>query len=509
MEMPHNMKRERTTLINSLILEEAGMTMGLAIIMIVLIGVMGAGLLTFVRSDLEAVVEVNQGQRGLEWAEAGVEAAKMQLSMNANGELYNGSGGDLDGDGSNTADSEWSYQNSDGSAGSGKTINLDGAENRVNVKIQYLKPAAEDETKLPDFAPEALPPGETRYPGNRDYFKITAQGTARDANRRVEAIYYTREIGFPAAYFASGNIDFGGNAFSIGNVSVFSRGEMIDVRGDNIIGCDTIYGNWNRPPWNNKGRNASTTTCKRTDGTEFIGYPTGLGAEGKITYKSGDTRLGSTDYAGDGSTNPKFVPNTWESTGGTQGPNDISYPFNPDPDTQVDLETLRAIAASGQNGSKLVKKGANGSHDIDDFPTNSNANTVYYVEFSKADGTFANSDGTGIAKGEVTYSSNPDLNSTNGTIVIVNGDLRMSPSSKTDFRGAIIIRDPVDGDSIVPEYYNKGKFDLQGFVNVEGTITIQGNADSVTPDYVKNVRRAGTYTVERWSWRECYSTACN
>ena len=40
---------------------------------------MGAGLLTFVCSDLEAVVEVNQGQRALSLADVGVQAARRQL----------------------------------------------------------------------------------------------------------------------------------------------------------------------------------------------------------------------------------------------------------------------------------------------------------------------------------------------------------------------------------------------------------------------------------------------
>ena len=44
--------------------EESGMTMGLAIIMILLLGVMGAGLLTFVSRDLNTVIEENRG-RGL------------------------------------------------------------------------------------------------------------------------------------------------------------------------------------------------------------------------------------------------------------------------------------------------------------------------------------------------------------------------------------------------------------------------------------------------------------
>ena len=52
--------------------DESGVALGLAVIMIVVVGVMGAGLLTFVRSDLEAVVEVNEGQRALSLADAGV-----------------------------------------------------------------------------------------------------------------------------------------------------------------------------------------------------------------------------------------------------------------------------------------------------------------------------------------------------------------------------------------------------------------------------------------------------
>src|SRR3712207_5176053 len=59
--------------------DESGMTMGLVVIMIVLIGVMGAGLLTFVQRDLAAVVEVNKGQKAFEMADAGVQLAKRQL----------------------------------------------------------------------------------------------------------------------------------------------------------------------------------------------------------------------------------------------------------------------------------------------------------------------------------------------------------------------------------------------------------------------------------------------
>jgi type II secretory pathway component PulK len=60
--------------------EERGMVLGLAIIIVVVIGVMGAGLLTFVSADLQAVVTVNRGEQAFQLAEAGVEVARAHLA---------------------------------------------------------------------------------------------------------------------------------------------------------------------------------------------------------------------------------------------------------------------------------------------------------------------------------------------------------------------------------------------------------------------------------------------
>ena len=60
--------------------DESGVTMGLVVIMIVLIGVMGAGLLTFTSRQLASVVEVSQGQRALEAADAGLQVARQHLA---------------------------------------------------------------------------------------------------------------------------------------------------------------------------------------------------------------------------------------------------------------------------------------------------------------------------------------------------------------------------------------------------------------------------------------------
>jgi len=60
--------------------EERGMVLGLAIIIVLVVGVMGAGLLTFVSADLQSIVAVNRGEQALQLAEAGIEVAKSHLA---------------------------------------------------------------------------------------------------------------------------------------------------------------------------------------------------------------------------------------------------------------------------------------------------------------------------------------------------------------------------------------------------------------------------------------------
>jgi Tfp pilus assembly protein PilX len=67
-------------MIRRLLPEERGMALGLAIIVVVIVGVMGAGFLTLVATDLEAVLAVNRGEQAFELAEAGIEVAKAHLA---------------------------------------------------------------------------------------------------------------------------------------------------------------------------------------------------------------------------------------------------------------------------------------------------------------------------------------------------------------------------------------------------------------------------------------------
>lgn len=67
-------------MIPRLLPEQRGMALGLAIIVVVIVGVMGAGLMTIVATDLEALVAVNRGEQAFELAEAGIELAKAHLA---------------------------------------------------------------------------------------------------------------------------------------------------------------------------------------------------------------------------------------------------------------------------------------------------------------------------------------------------------------------------------------------------------------------------------------------
>ena len=140
--------------------DESGITMALAIIMIVLIGVMGAGLLTFVSRDLNTVVEENRGQRAFEMADAGINVANRQLTAdcgsNANCQAnYN--------DTSSTVfvgaeDNKWS------AAKGGLTLNdldgLPGTSDNVNIQIRAT---------------------------NTFSFTVTATGNYGGAKRKIEA----------------------------------------------------------------------------------------------------------------------------------------------------------------------------------------------------------------------------------------------------------------------------------------------------------------------------------
>src|SRR5215207_1528467 len=266
--------------------EEAGITMALTVVMIVLISVMGAGLLVFIQRDLNSVIEVNRGQKASEAAEAGVQAAKRQVLASSFPSQYNYTS--LPPSFSpDPANSEWAFNSASAPCGGlpsgpGKCITT--AEGDTRVTIRYLPPptstSGTGSRNDPKYAPENSTTGlGTDYPDKRDYFRIDSEGYSGGTYRKIQAIYVTGDLGLPLAYFATKNIELG--PITINNISLFAKGNITGMGSGVLTGTDGAYGDWLKPGYNDKARLARS-------GTGFVGSPlssaTGAAAEGTISY---------------------------------------------------------------------------------------------------------------------------------------------------------------------------------------------------------------------------------
>lgn len=552
----------------NLVRDEAGMTMGLVVIMIVLIGVMGAGLLTFVSKDLESVIEVNQGQRAQETADVGVDAAKRHLAVvDSKPSSY---------DSLVTAGNSSWYDDS-----TPKVLTFEGEE--VTVRIRYLTPSApsinQSQARSPNNAPEELPiygsdacndangdgvdddlglPGDVDacdYPNNRNYFRVTVGGDSGNALRQVQAIYVSQNFDFPIAYFGTRDINFNGNATSVSGMSLFAGRYVSNLRHDNITGSDQAYGNWAVNPFTGapNAYNAvprtdlsgnSTTAVARAAGVAALGNTSGsatcpVSTQGGVSYdptsqnsSQKDGTAGTdqkyrfrdldrdTDFRCTGSTltssgRPDFRANTWGDRA-NQPSTSVTFPFDTTNSAEDD-EILATLKAKAQDQGLYTRRAPGSSFTIDDnggdtprYPADSDlTDTVMFVEF--ASGT----DAVPVygAKGAVNYKANSSDtdNLVKGTIVVVNGDFGTS-SSADDFQGAIVIRDPNDTDnnleSNVMKYENGGSLNTEGILNVEGDISLGGTVDGFLPAALAS-GLPGLSKVSLWSWRECYNTTCS
>jgi hypothetical protein len=198
--------------------DESGMTMVLAIIMIVLLGVMGAGLLTFADRDLNTVAEQNRGQKAFEVADAGIGVAKSQLTSECAGNInciwYYDGFEDVVGQ----EDKQWTQING------GVTLNdLDGDNNATTVDSVTVT---------------------IDYSHSRGDFKVISTGTYGESTRKIEAIlkgvggsFGGAGIGHPL-YYSPSNITIEGDPVAaIGNdqsrrielsgMSMFTKGDII------------------------------------------------------------------------------------------------------------------------------------------------------------------------------------------------------------------------------------------------------------------------------------------
>lgn len=502
--------------------EEKGMTMGLVVIMIVLIGVMGAGLLTFVQRDLENVVEVNRGQKAIEVSDAGIQAAKRRLLIRAQPFKYNDPltatfPEDATAIGAND---EWAF-NSGASpcgalpAGPGKCITT--SEGSVRVQIRYLPPGTRSDRR---FAPEELPAGLTGFPNGRRYFGVEADGVFNGARRKVQAILVAEDLGIPKAYFATRDIDFAGTADAT-DVSFFARGNITGIRCNTIAGVDNAYGDWRTDP--------ATNAPNRYNAIERVGKSpesnaraAGVAAQGSITYAPGGAGCGGgfatqqknnpaettdryrkLDFDNDSSSpvaGPKFCVSgvsgcpTWANP--SDQPNTaITYPFNPN--KNIDQDFLISVAQE-QGNYVTMAGGSTASPNVDESNFNQQVNdplaSVYVVEF------------TGSQKGRLTYQASTCLS---GIILVINGDFETNPGGGAGgcFRGIVSVqrKTPLLATEVLT-YKDTGSFDLDGFVNIDGKMDLAG---SVSPNLGADVlNMPGFHSVEVWSWRECYNANC-
>jgi hypothetical protein len=296
--------------------DESGMTLGLAMMMILLMSVMGAGLLTFVSRDLNVLLEDNRAQRAFEVADAGVGAAGRQLAANVVREDYDG-----DGAGNCGADDiQWSALRCDDP--DGLTLNdLDGdgdPKDSVTVTIEYKAETA----------------------GFPEHFLVISEGTYGVAKRKIETIFKGVElatgggggIGHPLYYtpsdiriektrpnstvatvqlnaismFTAGDILIEGVTDPLSFVTEYeSPGNTLSIPNADDELCD-----WNSDtplhncfedatgPWNTVGRDIT-----KTNGTTVDFQEPGFAAEGKICGFSALTPkgvCGDSESAADG-----------------------------------------------------------------------------------------------------------------------------------------------------------------------------------------------------------------
>ena len=264
-----------------LVKDEAGMTMALAIIMIVLLGVMGAGLLTFVSRDLNTVVEENRGQRAFEMTDAGVAAAKRQLISDCVGATattcsahYN----DLDATGD---DFEWSSAKGGLNLGDLDGDGAGGTPDNVNVKISAI---------------------------DSNHFRVISTGTYGVATRKIEAMF---EGGAGGGGGGGGNVTFPtgwtpssilvkGPDVHLNAMSLFAGGNIIIDGVTNETQCTTTT--TGRPP-----RETTTTTCTNPWTNFQNEYDSNGGTIGTIS--------GTADRLGDWDSRNLNPSGTWNIVG--------------------------------------------------------------------------------------------------------------------------------------------------------------------------------------------------
>jgi hypothetical protein len=473
--------------------DETGVALGLAVIMIVLIGVMGAGLLVFVRNDLEAVVEVNQGQRAMDIADAGAQAAKAQLlgdNVPAHydvdsliSQIFHDPDCNIDASDvtetieRNPPTENWSPE------GPGQTRSFAGDQFNVTIRWMTPLPLAPSECRAPRTSVTGILPGGT------EYFKVISTGRYKNATRRVETIYETYDLNVPKAYYTPGPLTISGTAcidsvslFSLSNVTFNGNGGCSS--GGHIQGTDRAYGDWNDPPLDK----FNTTGRKNT-----LGFPVtdaGVGTAGVIT---GSPREGTRDF--DATTTPRFVQ---APSANPQSPSEITFPF--DLGSQPDANRLCDEAKAQGNYEEYT---TTGNKSLTSWPANSSYTTVVCKVFKNTNSSnklIWDVGGNVNLSAPYTGCRGPIQK---GTLVIRGGNFS-TKSNTALFQGVVVVRgaEGMEGTDLGSSS-DTGNTCLDGFVNATSEIKIAG---TVRPSSsLETLNRPGFYGVRTWSWRELYS----
>jgi hypothetical protein len=482
--------------------DETGMALGLAVIMIVLIGVMGAGLLVFVRNDLDAVVEVNQGHRAMDLADAGTQAAKAQLladNIPAHydvdsllSQVFNDPRCNIDSSDATRAAGELIAGNPSAENWSpelgGQTRTFAGGQFNVTIRWMTPLPLAPSDCRAPRTSLTGILPGGT------EYFKVVSTGTYGNAKRKVEVIYETYDLHVPKAYYTPGPITVSGTAcidsvslFSLSSVTFNGNGGCRNALGllmnSHMKGQDRAYGDWNDPPLDK---------FNKTGRRDALGVPVtdaGVGAVGTI---SGSTRKGTRDY--DATTTPTFVQ---APSANPQGTNEITFPF--DVGSQPDADRLCDEAKTQGNYEEFT---TTGNESLSSWPANSSQTTVVCKVFKNANSSNKltwDVGGTTNLLGDYAGCKGPERK---GTLVVRGGNFS-TKSNTALFQGVVVVRgaDGSDGTDL-GNSSDTGNTCLDGFVNATSEIKIAGTVRPSSSLEVNN--RPGFYGVRTWSWRELY-----
>lgn len=443
--------------------EESGLALPLAIGVMVIVGVMGAGLLVFVNRDLESVIEVNRGQKAFEIAEAGVVSAKRHLLSDnepAHYDIDDSSRTDFYGSSCNVSDTGVPTVSQDWSPAGGATRSF--AEGQFTVTIRWMNPDPSSAT-CTNKAPV------TPTQGAR-YFQVISTGEFNGARRKVEAIYNTYDVGTPKAYYTPNDMKLAGSS-NVNDVSLFAKGDVTISGGATVSGTDQAYGNWNNPPYNIASRPTANA---------------GIGAGGNI-----DSEVSGRDYDGADGPNPRFVL----TPSNPQDPaTEMTFPFDDEAQMiggQRDQSRMDFLSEEAKsNGVYYQSSGGTvniGSSFV--WPTDATDRTVVFVEYTGAGGV-------NRVDWEVGSDGDPPVK---GTLVVKGGNFRMT-QNKACLKGVVIIRGGVyeDGDSTD----TGGNTCIDGFVNASGVIEIKGSVEPMSS--ADTLNRPGFYGVKLWSWRELY-----